>query len=1024
MSSPSELPLFGFTNPRGNAPAFLVPIFGGEAGLWIQDSQGDGLLSRFFPCTALPDSIITSDTPRISRVIGDPLIYAFQFPEEPIEVGPKDVIRQLLTARLEELSNHPFLLIDVLEFINNADAIPQAIQNAKERLAERDARIAEMWASLESSSSTARALPGIHVQPAADKVYRDRPQPLFPPGNGKEATARIKINDFLKAAGWRFFQEGNEPANICLEPSVTINEDELESLGPNFESMRRGFIDFLLLNEKGFPFIVLEAKAEHKDPLLGKEQARAYATAKNCRFVILSNGNLHYFWDLERGNPYVITSFPTPRSVIGYERIKPNPERLISDNVTEDYIVLTQRPNYAAEAGWRNEQERPDYVRTNKLRFLRRYQIAAVRSLQNAVREGKERFLFEMATGTGKTLTAAAVIKLFLRSGNAQRVLFLVDRLELEDQGKKAFAALLSPDYQTVIYKENRDDWRRAEVVVTTVQSLLFNNKYQRLFSPTDFDLVISDEAHRSIGGNARAVFEYFIGCKLGLTATPRDYLRKFDVLNERDPREAERRLLLDTYRTFGCENSQPSFRYSLLEGVKDGYLINPTVVDARTEVTTKLLSDEGFIVSFTDDSGEDKQQAFKQSEFEKRFFADATNQLFCKTFLENALRDPISGEIGKSIIYSVSQNHAGKLTQTLNQIADRMFPGKYQSDFAAQVTSHVTDAQQFAINFSNNNLLGSGNFVSSYRTSKTRVCVTVGMMTTGYDCTDILNLGLFRPIFSPTDFIQIKGRGTRTHNFLDQLFDDQLRAGVRTPQKTAFRLFDFFANCEYFEEHFNYDQVLKLPPPTGGGGSGESGGGRGVPSTYEHLGTDILSSIKEEKIGYEGMRIDRMFFERFEQTVRDNETIARAVEAGHWDQVIDYVSREVFDKPEQYYSLEKLQKAAAADRRLTLREILEKVFGLIPRFKSKDELLEEEFAKFVADYKPAEASAIPAIKSYFKTYVTNGRVREIINKKEFTDLATDPTFSTRDYKAVPERYRDLVPEYVKDYVSLDQFST
>ena len=152
--------------------------------------------------------------------------------------------------------------------------------------------------------------------------------------------------------------------------------------------------------------------------------------------------------------------------------------------------------------------------------------------------------------------------------------------------------------------------------------------------------------------------------------------------------------MLLDTYRTFGCENSQPTFRYSLLDGVKEGYLITPTVVDARTEITTKLLSEEGFVVSFTDDTGEDQQQTFQQREFEKRFFADATNQLFCKTFLENALRDPVSGEIGKSIIFCVSQNHAAKLAQILNQMADRMFPDKYQSDFAVQVTSQITDAQ------------------------------------------------------------------------------------------------------------------------------------------------------------------------------------------------------------------------------------------------------------------------------------------------------------------------------------------
>src|SRR3989344_2430579 len=799
--------------------------------------------------------------------------------------------------------------------------------------------------------------------------------------------------------------------------------------GRSWERTSKGFIDFLLLDAKGFPLIVLEAKREDKNPLVGKEQARKYAKSQNCRFVILSNGNLHYFWDLERVNPYLITSFPTPDSVIGYQQVTPNPQRLVEDQVGDDYIVLTQRPNYQSEAAWRNEGERPGYIQANKLRFLRPYQLKAIHALQRAVNDGKDRFLFEMATGTGKTLVAAAVIKLFLRSGNARRVLFLVDRLELEDQaGKKADSPLplLSADFQTVIYKENRDDWRRAEVVVTTVQSLLFNNKYQRLFSPTDFDLVISDEAHRSIGGNARAVFDYFIGYKLGLTATPRDYLRRFDSSKPgtRDPREAERRLLLDTYRTFGCENSQPTYRYSLLDGVKEGYLINPTVVDARTEITTELLSEEGFVVSFTDDTGEDQQETFKQREFERRFFADATNQLFCKTFLENSLRDPVSGEIGKSIIFAVSQNHAAKLAQILNQMADRMFPGKYQSDFAVQVTSQIADAQQFTINFSNNNLLGSANFLPAYKTSKARVCVTVGMMTTGYDCTDILNLGLFRPIFSPTDFIQIKGRGTRKHNFLEQLFDDSLKDGVAQPQKTAYKLFDFFANCEYFEEEFNYDEVLKLPRPQVKGR--DDGGGTGpvvVCGTYEHLGADIIASVREETIGYEGMKIDRMFFERFEDTVRENDFIAKSVEAGQWDRVIDYVNREVFDKPEEYYTLDKLRKAAAVDRRLTLREILEKVFGFIPRFKSKDELLEEEFAKFVADAKPTEAEAIPAIKNYFKAYVTSDRVRDIIESRHFTDLATNPFFDSRAFKAVPAKYRTLIPEYVKDYVSLNQFA-
>ena len=841
-----------------------------------------------------------------------------------------------------------------------------------------------------------------------------------------EATARIKINKMLEAAGWRFFADAGGPPNIQLEPSVTLKTRDLDALGEDFEKTEKGFIDFLLLNEKGFPFIVLEAKAENKDPLVGKEQARKYAKSQNCRFVLLSNGNLHYFWDLERGNPYVITSFPTPTSISGYQKSVPDPGRLIAEVVGDDYVALTQRPGYAVEAAWKNDAERPRFIEVNGLRFLRPYQKNAITAIQQGVRKGSDRFLLEMATGTGKTLTSAAIIKLFLRTANARRVLFLVDRLELEDQAFKVFKKVLGNDYKSVIYKENRDDWCHAEIVVSTVQSLLFNNKYQALFSPTDFDLVISDEAHRSIGGNARAVFDYFVGYKLGLTATPRDYLKKFDkdAATARDPRQFERRLLLDTYRTFGCDDGQPTFRYSLLDGVRDGFLINPIVVDSRSDVTTQLLSDQGFVVQVRDESGDDQKETYRMRQFEQRFFSPATNQLFCKTFLENALRDPISGEFGKSIVFAVSQHHASKLTQILNEMADHMFPGKYQSDFAVQVTSQVDGAQQHTINFTNNNLLGSANFIPTYKTSKARVCITVGMMTTGYDCPDILNLGLFRPIFSPTDFIQIKGRGTRKYDFREQLFDENLREDVTEPHKTKFKLFDFFANCQFFEEEFKYDEVLKLPQSKGNGeGDGENNGGGGAKSDYHHLSGDIITDLDEEAIGLEGMRIDREFYAKFEHVVRENAFIAQSVEAGQWDRVIDYLNKEIFDKPSEYYSLAKLRKAAGVDRRLTVREILEKIFGLIPRFKSKDELLEEEFSKFVADCKPEEAEAIPAIKTYFKAYATSDAVRHIIESGQFTDLATNPIFSTRDFTAVPEKYRRLIPDYIKDYVSLNQFA-
>ena len=183
------------------------------------------------------------------------------------------------------------------------------------------------------------------------------------------------------------------------------------------------------------------------------------------------------------------------------------------------------------------------------------------------------------------------------------------------------------------------------------------------------------------------------------------------------------------------------------------------------------------------------------------------------------------------------------------------------------------------------------------------------------------------------------------------------MQTAIKDPNKTSYKLFDFFANCEYFEEEFDYDEVLQLPRQleqiieSSNSENNSTQPSRG--KTYEHRGTDIMHTIREEVVGYEGMNIDRMFFEKFEDVMRENSTIVEAVENGQWDRVIDYVNREIFDKPNEYYSLDKLRKAAAVDRRISLREILEKIFGLIPYFKSKDELLEEEFTKFIADYKP-----------------------------------------------------------------------
>ncbi len=839
----------------------------------------------------------------------------------------------------------------------------------------------------------------------------------------KEAQARIKINKLLEEAGWRFFNDKNGKANIVLEGGITLTPEYMDEFGDDFEKTKKGYVDYLLLDDDGFPIALIEAKRESIHPLHAKEQARKYAKAESVRYVILSNGNVHYLWDLEEGNPQVISRFPSPGSFAAYREFKPDKNKLISEPVENDYIARTQYPGYDRSPDWINKLTRQAFIERSGLRFLRHYQLKAVKAIQQSVAEEKNRFLFEMATGTGKTLTSAAIIKLFLRTGNARRVLFLVDRLELEDQAYKNFKNYLKNDYQTVIYKQNRDDWQRAEIVVTTVQSLQVNDKYKDLFSPTDFDLIISDEAHRSIGGNARAVFEYFHGYKLGLTATPKDYLKGVEPAEDEfvHPREMEIRLLKDTYITFGCEDGNPTFRYSLLDGVRDGYLINPATIDARTEITTQLLSDEGYDVVTVTDEGDEETRTFVHRDFEKKFFSEKTNVAFVQAFMDHALTDPISGETGKSLVFCVSQNHARKITEILNDFAEKRFPGMYNSDFAVQVTSLVSGAQQMTINFTNNNLNGHSRWLNDYRTSKTRVCVTVGMMTTGYDCQDILNLCLMRPIFSPTDFIQMKGRGTRTYTFEYKTKDETGKELVVTKKKESYKLFDFFANCEYFEEKYDYQEKIKVVVPQGKGTGG--GGGEEMPRPYTVHRPDPLTSLVETFIGPDGMRIDReMYGQNFESRIRSDEYIRTQMEAGNWDQIIHYVKTKIFDKPEEHYTLDKLQRAYKVDRKISVREIIEKVFGIIPKFKSKDELLESEFQKFVSLYPPKEDDNISALRLFFKAYVVDDKVKEVVRQRQFQELYNLSSINMAEFKMVSPEYRQLVPDYVDHYVKRDKF--
>jgi len=846
--------------------------------------------------------------------------------------------------------------------------------------------------------------------------------------NDKEAKARIKINKLLEESGWRFFDSELGPANICLEPNIKITQKDIDNLGEDFEKVINGYVDYLLLDEKNNPLIVLEAKKEGINPLYGKEQARKYANSLRAKYVILSNGEIHYFWNLSKGNPEIITAFPTYESLVESKALNSSTDTLISMNIDKYFIALSQDPTLENNIVWKTKDEREIdiYCKDKDIRILRYYQINAIKSVQEAVRNKRNRFLFEMATGTGKTLTAAAVIKLFIRSEVANRVLFLVDRIELENQAKKDLTKYLSKDGIIVaVYKENKDDWLKADVVISTIQSFSLDNKYRKIFKPSDFDLVISDEAHRVLGASNRAIFEYFIGYKLGLTATPKNYLKGVDF-GEDDPREIEKRLLIDTYHIFGCDSGTPTFSYTLNDGVRDGILVNPIVIDARSEITTQLLSENGLTISSDDENFEinykssegESKKIFTSKSFEKYFFSESTNGIFCSTFLEHAERDPITNEIGKSIFFCVSIDHACKITQILNTLAEKMFPGKYNSDFAVQVTSNVADSQQMTISFANNNLNGHTKFLDDYDSSKSRVAVTVGMMTTGYDCRDILNVCFCRPIFSPSDFIQMKGRGTRIFDFK---YEDSIIA------KKHFKLFDFFGVCEYFEEEFNYDEKIKLVMKRGTKDSVNPG--QDVRPEIEkviNLSDDILTSLNEEIIGISGMKIDRKFYSTFSEKVNVDPNIQIYIRNRDEDGLIQYLQKEIFNKPVEFFTLEKIERALGLKRHLTIREVARNIITGHEEYKTKDEILRDEFENFILLNKEdveKNPESIPALREIFIAYLVDANIREAIKHKKFQIL-----INSQLYQAVKqiktEKIKNMpVLEYIPYYVTTNSIN-
>lgn len=654
--------------------------------------------------------------------------------------------------------------------------------------------------------------------------------------NFTEQDARITINRRLQEAGW--ILEGKNK-NVLME-----------------QNSGAGFMDYLLLDKNGRNIALVEAKKDSIDPYVAKNQARGYAEANGCKYVFLANSEQLYFWDLEDGDASPIERFISLEDLQRRHTLKLSRKPVTSINHNLD---ICNRP----------------------------YQKNASDIIAKEYDAGKKSFLLEMATGTGKTRLAAAIIDRFLKAHQVERVLFVVDRIELAKQAMDTFQVVFKDEYRAVRYKPGQHGkFGGANIVVATIQSL--NIHFKEDFSPGYFDLVFNDEAHRSIYGELpRQVAEYFQAIRIGLTATPNDFLKNVDIdkLEDDDPLKLEYRYTRDTYKHFGCEISTPTFRYTIQDGVREGFLVAPKIVRMVSLITKEAVSTDGWKIEI---DGED--YTYRISQIEKKVLVPRRNELICRQFLETALKTP-DGAIGKSIIFSVSQNHAVALARELNSLTP-----EHNGKFAEVITSRVKDASDLAKQFRKDE-----NYYP-------RVAVSVDMLTTGFDCPELLNVVLARPIASPTTYIQIKGRGTRKYTFADGT------------EKKQFLLQDFCEVVKYFEEEYDFDAPLPIMSDKNTGSDVVENGAivltekNNAIKTYE--GLDSLSFSEELEVGPEGQKVDRLnYITKWEKAIKEivsqNPEFENKINDDTQSEGLEeFLKTNVFDKPKEYFNERNLSRA------------------------------------------------------------------------------------------------------------------
>ncbi len=538
-------------------------------------------------------------------------------------------------------------------------------------------------------------------------------------------TRELLIDVLLRESGW-------DPAD------KNVREYEVNGM-PNPSG--KGFVDYVLWDDNGKPLAVVEAKRTTRSYDQGKHQARLYADCLQKQFgsrpvIFLSNGYEIWIWDDE--------VYP-PRKILGFYS-KESLQKLFFQ---------------------RKERESLKLAEINEEITGRYYQIAAIRRVGERFQEGHRRALLVMATGTGKTRTAISITDMMLKKKWTKRVLFLADRNALVRQAYRNYAAHM-PDVPIVNLVEEKND-HAARVVFSTYPTMLNQieklEEGQRKFDPGYFDLVIIDEAHRSIYNKYQAIFDYFDALLLGLTATPKD-----DVDH-------------DTYSLFNAEQGNPTYAYGLEQAVKDNYLVPPRAIS----VLGKFLT-EG--IRYSDLSEEEKRQYddlladdetgrapdhIDPSKLNAWLFNEDTVEKVLKQLMEHGIKIEGGDRLGDTIIFAKNHRHA----VYIQEIFDKNYP-HYAGHFAQVIDNQTEQAQDLINKF------------CARDHDLPAIAISVDMMDTGIDAPDCVNLVFFKPVRSKAKFNQMIGRGTR------------LRPGLFGPgsDKQHFLIFDYCGNFEFFEEN------------------------------------------------------------------------------------------------------------------------------------------------------------------------------------------------------------------------------